>query len=146
MFGELTYAVNDRFNLTGGLRWYDFEEDRVQTFDGIFAAPGRNPGSTTADGFAPRRIMENVERGVTRDLGEIVLFDGAAISGRIVGPDETDAQQGWISLDSPMARALLGRSVGDDATVPRPRGTAEFVVLAIRYQDPTDSPAGCTSS
>ncbi len=56
VFGELTYAVNDRFNLTAGLRFYDFEEDRVQTFDGIFAAPGTTPGSTAADGFAPRLI------------------------------------------------------------------------------------------
>ncbi len=56
VFGEVTYAVNDRFNLTGGLRFYDFEENRVQTFDGIFAAPGRTTGSTTADGIAPRLI------------------------------------------------------------------------------------------
>ncbi len=56
VFGEVTHAVNDRFNLTGGLRLYDFEESRVQTFDGIFADPGSTPGSTTADGFAPRLI------------------------------------------------------------------------------------------
>ena len=56
LFGELTYAINDKFDLTGGLRWYDFEEDRVQTFDGIFAAPGTTLGSTTADGIAPRLI------------------------------------------------------------------------------------------
>ncbi len=54
VFGELTYAVNDRFNLTGGLRFYDFEESRVQTFDGVFAAPGTTTGETTADGVAPR--------------------------------------------------------------------------------------------
>ena len=56
VFGELTYAVNDRFELTGGLRFYDFEEDRVQTFDGFFAAPGTNVGTTSADGLAPRLI------------------------------------------------------------------------------------------
>lgn len=56
LFGEFTYAVNDRFELTGGLRFYDFEEDRIQTFDGIFAAPGTNRGSTEADGIAPRLI------------------------------------------------------------------------------------------
>ncbi len=56
VFGEVTYSVNDRLDLTGGLRWYDFEEDRTQTFDGIFAAPGTNVGSTSADGLAPRVI------------------------------------------------------------------------------------------
>ncbi len=56
VFGEVTYAVNDKFDFTGGLRWYDFDEDRVQTFDGIFASPGTTLGSTSADGFAPRVI------------------------------------------------------------------------------------------
>ncbi len=56
VFGEATWAVNDRFDLTGGLRWYDFDEDRRQTFDGIFAAPGTTLGSTSADGIAPRVI------------------------------------------------------------------------------------------
>ncbi len=56
VFGEVTYAVTDRFDLTGGLRYYDFEEDRIQTFDGIFAAPGTMPGTTSSDGIAPRLI------------------------------------------------------------------------------------------
>ncbi|HEV2853566.1 MAG TPA: TonB-dependent receptor [Thermoanaerobaculia bacterium] len=56
LFGEATWAVNNRFDLTGGLRYYDFKEDRVQTFDGIFADPGTSTGSTTANGFAPRLI------------------------------------------------------------------------------------------
>ena len=54
LFGEATYGVTDRLDITGGLRYYDFEEDRVQTFDGIFADPGTSRGSTSADGFAPR--------------------------------------------------------------------------------------------
>ncbi|MCH9649378.1 MAG: TonB-dependent receptor [Deltaproteobacteria bacterium] len=56
VFGEVTLAVTDRLDLTGGLRWYDFEEERTQTFDGIFAAPGTTVGSTSADGIAPRII------------------------------------------------------------------------------------------
>ena len=54
LFGEATYSVNDRFDITGGLRGYDFKEDRTQTFDGIFAAPGTTVGSTKANGVAPR--------------------------------------------------------------------------------------------
>jgi iron complex outermembrane receptor protein len=56
LFGEATWAVSDRLDLTGGLRYYDFQEDRVQTFDGIFADPGTSRGSTSATGFAPRLI------------------------------------------------------------------------------------------
>ncbi|MCB1036498.1 MAG: TonB-dependent receptor, partial [Acidobacteria bacterium] len=36
IFGEVTYQVTDRFDLTGGVRYYDFQEDRTQIFDGIF--------------------------------------------------------------------------------------------------------------
>jgi iron complex outermembrane receptor protein len=57
LFGETTYMVNDRLDVTGGLRWYNYDEKRVQTFDGIFADPGTTRGSTSADGFAPRVMM-----------------------------------------------------------------------------------------
>jgi iron complex outermembrane receptor protein len=66
IFGEATWTVNDRMNLTGGLRYYDFQEDRVQTFDGIFADPGTSAGSTSASGFAPRLIASFALREDTR--------------------------------------------------------------------------------
>ncbi len=56
LFGEMTFGIGDRLDLTGGLRYYDFEEDRQQVFDGIFADPIDSVGSTSADGFAPRVI------------------------------------------------------------------------------------------
>lgn len=56
LFGEGTWAVNDRLGLTGGLRYYDFSEDRTQVFDGIFADPASRPGGVDADGVAPRLI------------------------------------------------------------------------------------------
>jgi iron complex outermembrane receptor protein len=56
VFGEGTYSVTDRFDVTGGLRYYNFDEDRVQTFDGDFADAGTNRGSTDASGVAPRVI------------------------------------------------------------------------------------------
>ena len=57
LFGEVTYAFNDRLDVTGGLRYYDFEEDREQIFDGLFADPIDSTGSVSADGFAPRVIV-----------------------------------------------------------------------------------------
>ena len=56
LFGEATLRVNDRFSVTGGLRYYDFSEDRTQVFDGIFADPSAAPASTDANGVAPRLI------------------------------------------------------------------------------------------
>ncbi|HEY3119513.1 MAG TPA: TonB-dependent receptor [Vicinamibacteria bacterium] len=55
-FGEGTLSVSDRLDLTGGLRYYDFKEDRTQVFDGIFADPGGAPATIKANGFAPRLI------------------------------------------------------------------------------------------
>jgi iron complex outermembrane recepter protein len=56
LFGEGTYSATNKLDLTGGLRWYDFNENRVQTFDGEFASPGTTAGSTKANGVAPRVI------------------------------------------------------------------------------------------
>ena len=58
LFGEATWSVTERLDLTGGLRYYDFDEKRTQTFDGIFAAPGTSSGGAKADGFAPRVIAD----------------------------------------------------------------------------------------
>ncbi len=60
---------------------------------------------------------------------------GELLHYRIVGPDETDARQGWISIDSPLARAALNKRVDDNFSVRRPDGDAEMIVLAIRYPD-----------
>jgi transcription elongation factor GreB len=64
---------------------------------------------------------------------EIEDSDGNTYQYRIVGPDETDAEKNFISIDSPMAKALLRRSEGDEITVSRPKGTMIFVVTSIRY-------------
>ncbi len=62
--------------------------------------------------------------------------DGETVRYRLVGPDEFDASSGRISMDSPVARALLGRAVGDEVIVRRPRGDAVYEILAIDYEDP----------
>ena len=55
-FGEASVAVTERLSLTGGLRWYDFNEERTQAFDGLFADPLDSTGTTSASGVAPRLI------------------------------------------------------------------------------------------
>lgn len=59
--------------------------------------------------------------------------DGKRSTYRIVGPDETDFSRGDISVESPVAKALIGRRVGDDVIVNRPKGPTEIVVLDIAY-------------
>jgi iron complex outermembrane receptor protein len=58
LFGEATYEVTDRLDVTGGLRWSRYKETRSLTFDGIFADQQiRVPGKTDADAWAPRVIV-----------------------------------------------------------------------------------------
>ena len=56
VFGEGTVTFGSRVNLTAGLRYYDFSEDRDQVFDGAFVGLISQPGSTNANGFAPRFV------------------------------------------------------------------------------------------
>ena len=52
---------------------------------------------------------------------------------RIVGPDETDAPRGWISIDSPLARALLKKRVDDEFEAELPAGRRAFTVVSVEY-------------
>ncbi len=52
---------------------------------------------------------------------------------RIVGPDEFDLDQGLISMDAPLARALMKKTAHDEVMVQRPQGQSTFTVLAVRY-------------
>ena len=61
--------------------------------------------------------------------------DGSLGRYRIVGPDETDAAAGWISIDSPLARALLKKRVDDEVEAQLPGGPARFAIVDVRYGD-----------
>jgi transcription elongation factor GreB len=77
----------------------------------------------------PKAHAERVFFGATVTVEE----DGQEATYRIVGPDEFDVRSGRISVDSPLAKALLGKREGDEVVVQRPRGPAELVVVGIRY-------------
>ena len=63
--------------------------------------------------------------------------DGDTHDYRIVGPDETDAALGWISIDSPLARAALGKRADDELEVDLPTGRTRFVVVRVSYTGST---------
>jgi transcription elongation factor GreB len=52
---------------------------------------------------------------------------------RLVGSDEIDSEKNWISIDSPMARALIGKSKDDEVEVKTPEGERYFTINAIEY-------------
>ncbi len=63
--------------------------------------------------------------------------DGAEVTYRVVGPDEADVKAGRLSVESPLARALLGKEVGESVQVERPRGAVEYTVAHVTYSPPT---------
>ena len=59
------------------------------------------------------------------------LDTGDTVTYQLVGPDESEPENGQISITSPIGRALIGKEVDDDVVVQAPGGTREFVVLEI---------------
>jgi transcription elongation factor GreB len=53
---------------------------------------------------------------------------------RIVGPDEFDPSRGWISMDSPMGKALLGKSLEEGFSLALPEGESEYVITEVSYE------------
>jgi transcription elongation factor GreB len=60
--------------------------------------------------------------------------EGAERELRIVGPDEIDATRGYVSMDAPLARALMGRRVDDEVRIDAPGGARTWTVIGIRYE------------
>jgi len=60
------------------------------------------------------------------DTGKVVTY-------RLVGPDESDLKQGKISITSPVARALVGKEVGDEVQVQTPGGVRNYEVSDVRW-------------
>ncbi len=59
------------------------------------------------------------------------LDTGETVSYQLVGPDESEPENGMISITSPIGRALIGKSIDDEVTVNAPGGVREFIVLEI---------------
>ena len=102
-----------------------FIEGRIADVEGKLGnAQIIDPKSLDADGrvvFAATVELEDIEG------GQIVTY-------QIVGDDEADLKQGMISLNSPVARALIGKYAGDVAEVQTPGGRREYEILDVRYE------------
>ena len=101
-------------------------------------------------GFIEGRIKEIEQRlanaqvidpAALTDTGKVVFGStvelapvegGAELRYQIVGDDEADIRQGLVSINSPIARALIGKSAGDEVEVAAPGGARSFEVLAVR--------------
>lgn len=101
-----------------------FIEGRILELEAkLAAAQVIDPAAMNPDG--------RVVFGATVDLED--ENTGARVTYQIVGDDEADLKQGLISISSPIARALIGKSEGDVAEVQAPGGVRFFEIVLVRY-------------
>ncbi|MGE5116321.1 MAG: transcription elongation factor GreA [Betaproteobacteria bacterium] len=101
-----------------------FIEGRIAELEGkLAAAQIIEPSKLDAGG--------RVVFGSTVDLEDEP--SGARVTYQIVGDDEADLKQGRISISSPIARALIGKEIGDVAEVQAPGGIRHYEIVAVRY-------------
>jgi transcription elongation factor GreB len=89
----------------------------------------RIPSLKVAEGVPTDR--DAVFFGASIELENVA--SGESLHYRIVGPDETDAKLGWISIDSPLARAALKKRLDDEFEAELPGGPTRFAIVAIEY-------------
>jgi transcription elongation factor GreB len=131
--------------------------ERPKVTQAVSEAAAKGDRSENADYIYGKKRLREIDRRVRylqKRLGSIAVVDrapddptrvffgawveleddaGAVITYRIVGADEFDPQRGFISIDAPLARALLKKTVDDEVSVTLPGGTRTYTVLAVRY-------------
>ena len=101
-----------------------FVEGRIKDIEGkLSAAQIIDPTTLDADGL--------VVFGATVKLED--EDSGTQVSYQIVGEDEADIKLGLVNISSPIARALIGKSVGDTATVQAPGGVKSYEIISVAY-------------
>jgi transcription elongation factor GreA len=81
----------------------------------------------------PTTVKESkVTFGATVTLNDV--DNATEVVYHIVGEDESDASSGKISISAPIARAMLGKKVGDEVIVKLPKGDREYEVVRVEYR------------
>jgi transcription elongation factor GreA len=111
---EYAAAKERQSNLDARMRYLEFRMAKAQVID------------------PPTIRSERVGFGATVTL--IDLENDERVVYALVGEDESNVDRGHISIVSPLARALIGKAVGDECSVQLPRGTREFEVVGIEYK------------
>jgi transcription elongation factor GreB len=139
-----------------------FHVDRPKVVETVAWAAGNGDRSENADYIYGKRRLREIDsrlRFLSGRLDKAEVVDPLSILGtanekkvsfgatvtleneggetkvhQIVGEDEWNIEQGKISWKSPVAKALLGRKVGDEVTVKKPAGEEVFQILKIEYK------------
>lgn len=135
-----------------------WKEERPKITQSVSEAAALGDRSENAEYIYGKRRLREIDRRVrflSKRLEELKIVDyhktqedkvffgawvaleddaGQQKSYRIVGCDEFDPAQGWISIDSPVARALIGKKVDDEISVHTPNGITTFYLTKIWYE------------
>ena len=135
-----------------------WREERPRVTQAVAAAAAQGDRSENAEYTYGKRRLREIDRRVRflrRRLQGMVIVDqppadlqrvffgawvmleaedGARSRYRIVGPDEFDMAPGYISMDSPLGKALLRRRIDEEVSVETPGGSRLYVVVAIEYE------------
>ncbi len=138
---------------------YLWRVERPQVTQAVADAAALGDRSENAEYIYGKKRLREIDRRIRylqKRLEEIVIVDrtpddrtrvffgawvrleedetGEVVEYRLVGADEIDPHRGYISIDSPLARALLKKTVGDEITVELPRGRTRYVLLEVCYE------------
>jgi transcription elongation factor GreB len=156
--GESNYITRPGFErLRAELDWL-WKEERPRVTEAVATAAALGDRSENADYIYGKKRLREIDRRIrflTKRIDELTVVDGGERKEpdriyfgawvtledeegeehryQLVGPDEFDAKQGRISVDSPVGRALMGKRIGDEVRVRRPKGEVELTVLAVEY-------------
>ena len=67
---------------------------------------------------------------------ELIKPDDSCVTYRLVGPDEINPALNYISIDSVLGKALLGKNLDDEIKVKTPSGTHQYEIVAVNYSNP----------
>ena len=102
-----------------------FNEGRIKELEGMLAL---------SDVIDPSKLSgDKIVFGATVKLADTDSGEETVYS--IVGEQEADIKKGLISISAPVARALIGREVGDTVTVRTPKGQREYEILEVSFRD-----------
>ena len=136
-----------------------WREERPRVTEAVAAAAAQGDRSENAEYTYGKRRLREIDRRVRylrRRLDGMVVVnrppsdpgrvyfgawvvleaeDGARERYRIVGPDEFDMAPGYISMDSPLGRALLRKAPHDEVTIETPAGSCAWLVVSVEYEE-----------
>ena len=148
-FFEITWTASERVDLTAGARWYDYDENRSQVFDGLFADPGPTEGETSADGIAPRfiasfEVSENTRLNAQVAKGFRLGGINDPLNAPVCTPEDLETFSGRDSWED---EELWNYEVGSKSTILGGRGTFNIAAFTMDISDlQTTVTAGSCSS